>query len=149
MFINWAKRYSQAAAGSRISSQLGALVVLVIAIMEAIRIVRSSMAVEYLSWDAVWSGGVPTGLFLVAFGLRFFLLFWFASSFLVRAMTWWLTFVTFWFCLEYFGPEPGVFYSLFHTFPLVTSGMVFVFIGNLRFLYFASVSFKNELDPNS
>ncbi len=149
MLIDWAKRYSRVAARSRISSQFGALVILVIAVMEAIRIIRASLAVEDLSWDAVWSAGVPTALFLVAFGLRFFLLFRFPSSLLIRAITWWLCFATFWFCLEYFGPEPGVICDLFHTFPLVTSGLVFVFTGGLRFLYFASVSFKNDIDPNS
>lgn len=135
------KEISQAAAKSRISSQFGALVILVFAIMEAIRIVRASVAVENLSWDAVWSGGVPTGLFLVAFGLRFLLFFSFASSL-------WLSFGTVWFCMKHFGPEPGVIYDLFGTFPLETSGMVFLFVGGLRFLYFASVSFKNELDSN-
>lgn len=149
MFRDWAKRYSLASANSKISSQFGAMMILVFAIMEAIRIVRGSLAVENLSWDAVWSGAVPTSLFLTAFGLRFFLLSFFASHFLVRAGTWWLSFATVWFCLEYFGPEPGVIYSLFHSFPLETSGTIFLFIGGVRFLYFASVSFKNDLDLSS
>lgn len=149
MWTDLATRYSRIAAGSRISSQFGALIILVIAIIETIRIGQQSLAVGNLSRGALWNGGVPVGLFLIAFGLRFVLLFQFASSIFVRAITWWLSFAVFCFCLKYFGPEPGVIYSFFHTFPLVTSGMIFVFVGCLRFLYFASVSLKNDVNPNS
>ncbi len=149
MQTSWAQRYSIAAANSRLSSQIGAFIILVIGLMEAIRIVGASLAAEDLSWVAVWTGAVPTGLFLLAFGSRFFLLFRFASSLMIRSVTWWLLLVTVWFCSEYFGPEPGVIYDLFHSFPLVTSGTIFVLLGCLRFLYFASVSFKHERNPDS
>ena len=152
MLIQWAVRYSSAAAQSKRASQFGAFLILTIALVEVIYLIRWAFAVGDLSWESILSGptgAVVTGMFLLGFGFRFVLLSFWASNLPVRSLTWWLTVGTCWFTTEFYGPQPGVMYDLFHSFPLQTSGMVFVMMGGLRFLYFASVSFKDDLDPNS
>jgi hypothetical protein len=152
MLIQWAARYSSAAANSKRASQFGAFLILTIALIEVIYLARWVYAAEDLSWESVFSGptgAVVTGAFLIAFGVRFVLLCLWAANLAVRSLTWWLAVGTCWFANEFYGPQPGVVYDLFHSFPLQTSGMVFVLVGSLRFLYFASVSFKNDLNPNS
>lgn len=149
MAESWVKRYTARAARSRLASQLGAFVIIVIAIMEAIRIGQGAMAAENLSWVSVWRGVIPTTVFFLVFGLRFFLLVRFASNFVIRFFTWWSVFITGWICYSIFGPEPGVVYDLFSTFPLETSWLVFVLFGCLRFLYFALASFGYDIDSNN
>lgn len=149
MLGQWFNRYCKTASNSKRSSQLGAFLILMIALIEAFDLIRRASAAENLSWESVINGAVPISLFILTFGLRFILLFSSASNLVVRAITWWLIVLAVCFCYEVYGPEPGVVYDLFHTFPLEVSGSIFLFVGAIRFLYFASVSFKNDVDPHS
>lgn len=149
MLRGWVQRYTACAGRSRLASQFGAFIIIVIGVMEAIRIGQGVMAAENLSWVAVWSGVIPTTLFLLVFGFRFILFFRFASNLTIRSLTWWVAFITGWICYTIFGPEPGVFYDLFNSFPLETSWVIFVFVGGLRFLYFAATSFSYDIDSDS
>lgn len=149
MILGWVQRYTARAGRSRLASQLGAFIIIVIGLMEAIRIVQGSMAAENLSWVAVWRGVIPTSVFLLVFGLRFFLFFRFASNFEIRVLTWWLLFILGWICYSIFGPEAGVYYDFFSTFPLETSWVVFLILGGLRFLYFAARSFSYDIDSSN
>lgn len=149
MLTSWASKYVKAAENSRLSSQFGALVILVIGLTEGVRIARAILASENPSWDAFMEGTIPTALFIVAFGSRFLLLFRYAANVAIRTITWWAAVGTVWFCIEFYGPQPGVFYDLFNSFPLEMSGLLFILAGSLRFFYFSSISFKNDLYPNS
>lgn len=152
MIKSWAKRYASASAMSTRSSQIGVFLILVMTIVEAVDLfVRASQA-ENLSWISVFNG--PTGLVVLTvvflgFGVRFFALAWKPSSFLFRSISWWLVVVTYWLSDELSGRDPRFVYDLFHSFPLQVAGMFYLLVGSIRFLYFASVSFKNDLDSNS
>lgn len=152
MLRNWAKRYSLAAANSKRLSELGAFVIVVMALVEAVDLFRGASQAENLSWDSVFYG--PTGIIVlsivsVGFGVRLLALAWKPSSFLFRSLSWWIVVAAYWLSDEFSGRDPRMIYDLFHTFPLQVAGTFYVLIGSVRFLYFALISFKNDLDPSS
>ena len=152
MFRNWAKRYSRAAANSKRFSALGAFVIFVMALVETVDLFRGASQAENLSWDSVFYG--PSGIIVLAivflgFGLRLLTLAWKPSSLLLRSLSWWIAVAAYWLSDEFSGRDPRMIYDLFHTFPLQVAGTFYVLVGSVRFLYFALISFKNDLDPNS
>ena len=152
MFTGWTSRYGSTAGKSKRLSQIGAFVILVMALVEAVDLFRGASQAENLSWDSVFYG--PRGIIVLTivflgFGVRLFALAWKPSSFLFRSLSWWIVVGTDWLSDEFSGRDPRMIYDLFHTFPLQVAGLFYVLLGTLRFLYFAAVSFKNDLDPNS
>ena len=125
--------------------------ILLIALIEAFELFRRAYAAENLSWESVFSGptgAVVLGIFLAVFAVRFVMFFWSASNLVVRSLTWWLAVGADWYATEFYGPEPGMVYDLFGSFPLQVSGFFFVLFGGLRFLYFTSLSFKDDFNTN-
>jgi hypothetical protein len=117
-------------------------VILIFGLIEALWLIRAIYITENVSWEVVYYAAAPILLFVLTFGLRFFLFFRFASSIVVRSFTWWSIVIVIGICWVYFGPAPGVFYSLFHSFPLQVSGGLYVIIGTFRWLYFALASIR-------
>ncbi len=150
MLTEWGKRYSRNAARSTVLSQLGAFVILVIALIESVSLFRAILTAEdVVSLQAVTNAAIPVGLFLFAFGVRFILFFRYASFLVIRTISWWLIVLTVEFCSARYGPEPGTIYDIFSSFPLVTSGTLFLVAGSVRFVYFATISLKNDVSSNS
>jgi hypothetical protein len=152
MFISWTSRYESRAGKSKRLSQIGAFVILVMVLVEAVDLFRRASQAENLSWDSAFYG--PSGIIVLTivflgFGVRLLALAWKPSSFLFRSLSWWIVVGTYWLSDEFSGRDSRMIYDLFHTFPLQVAGMFYVLVGSLRFLYFASISFKNDLDFNS
>lgn len=149
MLDSWKQKYLTAVAEATKSSQFGAFVIVIMVLVEAFSIIRAAAEAENYTAGAVYQAVMPVVLFAIAFGLRFGLLFNFATNVAIRSITWWSIVLVVWFCLYQFGPSPGAFYSLFHSFPLQVAGMFFVLAGAIRFIYFGSVALRHDLNTNS
>lgn len=140
MWKAWEQKYTLSVANSRMSSQFGVFVILIIGIIDVFYILEAISLTEGVSPETVIKAFIPVAIFVPAFGLRFVLLFRFASSIYIRLITWWTIVTVVYFCWSQFGPQAGVVYSLIGSFPLMVSGMLYVLIGTMRFVYFGSLS---------
>jgi hypothetical protein len=128
------QRYLAVAANADFLSKLAALVVLVIAIVEILRAGLAVRMAENVNPDAVWMAFTTPIIYIAGYGFRFLWLL-LGRGGVGRVLTWWAAVGAIYLDVELTGgPATGAMYSLFASFPLLVSGMIFVALGSIKFL---------------
>ncbi len=163
MFEKWLKNYEKLMLKTRIISQIGAFLLLVLAIVDLFGVGKAISYAENISWEATWVATILPMAFIIGFAIRFrFLFIRERVSVFKSAITWWagvfavlIGGIDFHKCWVNCQLDPNItvtygFYGPFNN-ALVSAGVLFIALSILRFLITASQAFlqPNEFNPHS
>lgn len=149
------QRYTTLMSRTRVLSQTGAFLALVLALLEGGNVIRGVQLAENLSREAVISASIPPITFALGFGFRFICLLRWTASTTIGPLSWWVAFS----CvalsvLTSFGWFELSGYSKYHPYSMSAlewTGSLFVMFSIVRFSATLLLAFSsnNELDSHS